>query len=336
MKLFETIKSRIRIKAAKLSKRIAEIASLSVRSERAMAALEHSHGEMFRSITETETVELSANCTASCVIFSKDRPLQCWALLESISLEFKTPPRIYLLFRGDIQDYEEIGALSAQAGLTCEMIQEVNFRDQLREILAKIQTSWTFFLVDDIVFTEPVDLTRLCCFDPYFFVPTLRMGLNLVRNYPSGGAPQRQPVFSDDHLDRELVRWSWAGADGDWGYPLSVDGNLFATAEIRAMAGASSYAAPNSFEFSLQAFSHIFNRREGVCFRKSRLVNIPNNLVQNEFHNRSAGGGATELLHAWRSGQKIDISPMSGLVNVSAHQNIGFRMIPRQPNQDRK
>ena len=76
---------------------------------------------------------------------------------------------------------------------------------------------------------------------------------------------------------------------------------------MRAMADELKFSGPNSFEKARQVFRPVFARRLGVCFRESRLVNLPINMVQTERENYHGDVQPDFLLEQWESGQKIAV-----------------------------
>jgi len=265
------------------------------------------------------------------IVFSKDRPLQLFALLESYAELVRDPPPLHLLFRASSAEYEEayeevVRLSPAPLG---RVICERAFRDDLLALLDGVSAPRSFFLVDDIVVVREVDLPPLLGLDPRRFVPSLRLGAHLRRCY-TYAREQPLPSFLDGVLaNPDLLAWRWADGALDWGYPLSLDGNLFSTAEIRLLAHRTSFSAPNSFEAGLQAHLRRFRRRLGVCHREARILNVPCNKVQRENENRAGHVDAAELLRVWRSGRRLDHRRLRGIVNESAHEEVELSFVPR-------
>jgi hypothetical protein len=134
-----------------------------------------------------------------------------------------------------------------------------------------------------------------------------------------------------DHLVNEddKIVWQWDKGELDWSYPLSVDGNFFARREMAAMAALLYFSAPNSFEDQLQIFKPLFNKRYGIGYKKSRIVNIPCNRVQTEINNLSGDTHPDELLAQWHQGYQIDYEKLFGMANESAHQEIALPLTLR-------
>jgi hypothetical protein len=286
---------------------------------------------------------------AECIVFSMDRALQLDALLGSYSRLAVNPAPIHILFRATgtehLAAYEEVLERHRQriASITRQH-DGGSFRSQLLELLATVSAERVFFLVDDIVFVEEFDLAHLLAWDSRFFVPSLRLGANLRRSY-TWQMEQQRPTFFQLSTSRkrqllpdvpiteinqdDLLNWVWEEASLDWAYPLSVDGNLFSTAEIQALAEHTRFTSPNTFENNLQRFHGFFKHRIGVCYRKSRLVNVPWNRVQNEFDNVHGEVHQDAMLRHWRAGLRIDTEALRGEGNVSAHQEFPLKLVRR-------
>ena len=205
-----------------------------------------------------------------------------------------------------------------------------SFRSDLIELLSSIRSEKIIFLVDDIIFVESLDLNDFSKFNTDIFVPSLRMGLHLKRCYT---LQQKQPLpewISGKIKNADKICWKWETGILDWGYPLSVDGHLFSTQEMITISKLISFNAPNTFEDGLQKFSKLFLPRLGVCYRKSRIINIPWNMVQKEHPNIHGNINQDFLLDQWQKGFQIDYKKLSGFVNESVHQEVPLAMIQRK------
>ncbi len=265
------------------------------------------------------------------IVFSKDRPLQLHALLASYAELVRDPPPLHVVYRPTSDAYRDAYAevLRASTAPLGKVVVEQSFRDDLLALLDGIEAPRTFFLVDDIVFVRETDLAPLLRLDPARFVPSLRLAPHLRRSY-TVDRDQPLPPFRDGVLaDPDLRCWRWKDGALDWGYPLSVDGNVFSTAEIRWMARHASFVAPNSFERALQAFQRAFRTRLGICHTASRIVNLPCTRVQEEIDNLHGEIDPAELLEVWRSGRRLDHRRLYGIENVSAHQEVELVFVPR-------
>jgi hypothetical protein len=71
----------------------------------------------------------------------------------------------------------------------------------------------------------------------------------------------------------------------------------------------------------------IARQTRGVCFPKSRTVNIPANRVQSDRLNRHGERHQDELAKLWLSGYRLDVAALDGYVNEAAHEEIDLPMV---------
>ena len=264
-----------------------------------------------------------------CIIFSKDRPMQLDALLRSMYKHVKNgPAKIYILYKSDkskmLSAYKECISFHNKDNIKF-CLQSNNFKNDLLGILSKIKSNKIFFLVDDIVFTEPVNLDIFNNIDLTKYVPSLRHGLNLKKCYTFN---ETQPLPPTYKFNDKLIYWYLNQGYYDWSYSLSVDGHIFLTQEILSITELINFKAPNTYEGNMQVFKNFYSQRKGICYNKSRIVNIACNKVQTEHNNLYGKLHQSELLNKWNDGYRIDIDKLSGLNNISVHiDDIDFRYI---------
>lgn len=284
-----------------------------------------------RSRVATELVAAMARgpdspARAEGVIFSMDRAMQLRALLASYARNVRSAPPLHLLYRatsaGHAGAYEDVldefGALLKS--VTRQPARET-FRDQLLGILRSMDAGRVFFLVDDIVFIEPFDFAEVLRVDARQAIVSLRLGANLRYSYVVR-KEQQLPPLNEWPESPNLLAWRWTAGQHDWAYPLSVDGNVFATEEMRVLAENAQFDSPNTFEGGLQEFADFYLPRLGVCYRKSRLVNIPWNKVQGDNANFHGEVHQDDLLREWQAGRRIDDEALQGYANASVHEEL--------------
>jgi hypothetical protein len=271
----------------------------------------------------------------ACVVFSKDRAPQLDLLLRSVACNAQGMGTLSILYRASnsrhARAYREV--LSRHAPVVTASVEQTDFRAQLVEILDSITHPRMFFLVDDVVFVRPVAFDALCAFPPAV-IPSLRLAPHLDYAYTMR-RPMPLPVFSGG-APAGMRLWRWRDGLLDWNYPLSLDGHIFATDEMRVLAGHCAFGSPNSLENALQQFRPVFLPRFGLCFEQSRIVNIPCNRVQNEIDNVHGTLHQDRILELWEQGREIDYEPLRETVNRSAHQELEFRFVDRNAKVDIK
>ena len=265
------------------------------------------------------------------VIFSMDRACQLHALLTSFFDNVEGVVPLTVLYRaGDerhARAYAEVQQVFADRPVS--WVREQGFRKSLSVVIREIRTRAVFFLVDDVIVIRPFSFGLFDDCDLRACVPSLRLGTHLDYCYTKQRAMQLPPLQVLQSGSAELVRWKWQDGELDWGYPLSVDGNVFLAAEISAVINAMEFSAPNSFERELQLLKEVFLQREGLCFAESRIVNIPANRVQDEIRNLHGVLDAGELLQKWEDNYRIDTASLYGQLNRSVHQELPLRFVKR-------
>ncbi len=267
------------------------------------------------------------------IIFSKDRPIQLSALLSSYFEKVKNPCALHVLYGVSSIEYEDAYARvrSIYSNRDVTFHNESDFREDLIALLESIKEEKVFFLVDDMVFIRSLDMDDFLSVDLMDYIPSLRLGMNLERCY-TADAKQKRPEmkrYGAKLVGESRFQWQWEDGIYDWGYPLSVDGNLFKAQEVLVMAKIAVYSAPNSFEKSLQWFMPAFIKRRGVCFERSIVVNIPFNKVQTENDNFSGNVSQEMFLEYWQKGYEIDVDKYYGVDNISAHQELPLYLVKR-------
>lgn len=274
------------------------------------------------------------NETIACIIFSKDRAMQLHAFLASFYEKITPPITTHVLYHTSGQDhqqsYDELQKLHRNFPVKFhKQTNNKSFRKNLISLLTEFHESKIIFFVDDIVVTEKIDLNDLLQFDPDKFVPSLRLGLNIKKNY-TANTQQPLPDFKNGlNTDSDKISWRWGEGNLDWGYPLSVDGHIFLRQEILTMLKLIRFSAPNTLEDALQSFKPLFTSRLGIAYKKSKIMNIPCNKVQEE--NRNSHGNIHQdlLLKKWQDGFAIDLENVYGYINSSPHEEIDIRFTKR-------
>ena len=270
-----------------------------------------------------------------CIIFSKDRALQLHALLSSYQEKVLSPAPVHVLYqastRAHQRAYDDVEALFSGVDATfVRQRADDSFRQDVLDILKKLRSEKVFFLVDDILFTEEVDLADFAKFNTDVFVPTLRMGGNLSVCFTLQKDQPQPPFLTHEAAGPDKIVWRWDQGVYDWNYPLSLDGHLFSLREISVMTDLIAFQAPNSYEGNLQKFRWLYLNRLGVAYRKSKVVNLACNKVQTENDNLCGNVHQDVLLEQWHKGFQMDYRKLFGLVNQSAHQDVAFNLVPRR------
>ena len=269
------------------------------------------------------------------IVFSMDRALQLDALLGSYRDNTINSPKLRVIYRATSERHQRSyeAMFELYSDVVSEWLRQDSrdlFRSMVIQTLRGCSSSRVFFLVDDDLFIEKTDINRIAEYATSFAVPSLRMGKNLNRSYTVQRNQPKPILLTCDDLGGSssvlLHSWCWGNGILDWGYPLSLDGNIFLRDEILSMALAVSFDSPNTFENALQIFTPTYRWRAGVCYKKSRLLNIPYNRVQSDYDNIHGDVHQDDMLEMWERGRRINRSLYYGVNNVSAHQEFPLHL----------
>lgn len=266
------------------------------------------------------------------IVFSKDRAMQLHGLLSSYFYFVSNPAPIRILYTysspAHQKSYEELIRLFADKNVF--FVKEIVFKEQLQTLLAEIKTYKMFFMTDDALFIDHVDLQDFTKFNTQNTVPSLSKGKDLTFCF-AFNKPQSLPVFLNDAFGVDKLIWKWNSAveSPDWAYPLSVDGSLFTTSEISKIIEKIDFKAPNSLESNLQEVLPLFVNRYGVSYQKVKYVNVPCNIVQKEWVNNATNTMDVEfLLEKWNEGKRIHFEEFEG-ADVKVVQMAVFNFVDR-------
>jgi len=274
------------------------------------------------------------NFSAACIIFSMDRAPQLHALLGSYFEKAKNSVPIHVLYRAsDAQHqkvYEEVFSLFENHPVfSIKQTSRGSFKPQLLLLLESIKSDKVFFLTDDDLFIDDVDLLDITKFETRTKIFSLRMGAHLTKSYPVQKEQKLPPFISGVFEDSDKLCWLWENGEYDWAYPLSVNGHFFSTQEFLALVKNTEFTSPNTLEANLQPYAKYFQHRFGICYKRSKILNIPINAVQNDNNNIHGTIHQNYLLEQWNRGMQMNYRTLYGLVNESAHQEVKITFIKR-------
>jgi len=166
-----------------------------------------------------------------------------------------------------------------------------------------------FHTDDDLFFRRPPSLS--------LGVPSLRLGENTYYCHPL----QREQTVPSGRP------WRWREADGDFGYPLSLNGTIYRSADFLPLLDFH-FTNPTGLEAGLAARADRFEPEWMTAPLHSCVVSIPHNRVTTSSHNPISGDPrfTVEQLNAdYLAGWRIDIdATMQGVQVIGAHQEIPY------------
>jgi len=257
------------------------------------------------------------------LVFSRNRPLQLHALISSMKKYASGEYTVSVLHRYDDNFVRSLKQIMIEFP-DVSFIEQTNFRENALQWIEKSEGHCSF-LVDDIIFKDYIDFNvvrgvmsnnPILCF-------SLRLGLHLTRCYT---LDEDQPV-PDGSVHSNMFVWSWKNSKFDWNYPLSVDGHIFRSAEMKSWMSMINYNNPNQLEDALQLISRSMKIYDHcACFVRSKIFNIPMNRVQDEYLNRHGDIDSNQMLKIWESGKRIDYVKFFNVSNDGAHSIVDMEL----------
>lgn len=279
---------------------------------------------------------LSTYCTdqkADLVIFSFNRPMQLYALLESVETYITGLGEVHVIYRATEEKYA-LGYDEVKKDFTQVIFAQQgsnpyqDFKPLTLQATFSSPHDYIIFAVDDIIVKDFINITPDIALlektNAYGFY--YRLGKNLSYCYVlyrDQAVPPLQKITDD------VYAWKLCEGQHDWGYPNTVDMTLYRKKDIKHFFETAEYAAPNPLEGRWAGYAHLVNNRLGLCYEQSKIINLPLNRVQNLHCNRHMGGDAEYLLEVFNEGKKININPLFRIANISAHQEYDLTFLPR-------
>lgn len=276
---------------------------------------------------------LQLNCLAKVdlIIFSFDRPLQLYALLESLE-NVTGLGDVHIIYRasdGLGKHYLEIQNSFTYPTYKKQSKPFKDFKNLLLGSLRQLCNEYIMFAVDDILFTGNVDLQQcerlLRKTNAYGFY--LRLGKNITHCYMRN---KPDPVPTMQNVEDDVFLWKFNKGLYEWNYPHTVDCTVYNKREILHFFNNMNYSAPNSLESSWSRKKPM--RSFGLCYDSSKIVNLPLNVVQQEWaQNSRHGDGYTIqfLSKLFQQGLKLDIQRLYDINNKTCHMEYQPSFIKR-------
>lgn len=283
---------------------------------------------------------------ADLVIFSYDRPMQLYALLESIQTHVTGIGAASVIYRVSDARYEAGYSIVRRDFPHVRFIAQgiepsKDFKKLTLAAAFDTPNPYLLFAVDDIIVTDRIDLAhaseQLEATGAYGFF--FRLGLHHNYCYMN---KEPMPVPDMREVAQGVYQWKFWQGTGEWGYPNSLDMVLYRKRdiahELQTMRWPESvekitFTSPNRMEAIWAAqWARSPDERTGLCYANASIINIPANLVQDlALHNRHGQlYSAEQLLELFLAGKKIDIAPLRHVRGPSVHMEIPYNFIERE------
>jgi len=273
----------------------------------------------------------------SVTIFSYNRACQLHACIESFmaSCVESDEVKVNIVYKYDTEEYKAGYVKLKEAYSTRSNIvwhEEKDFKAQTKQIISDVDSTFTMFLVDDIIFVDRFSIEdsqfSLLKKNSMLLAVSLRLHDGVSHCYATNKI-QQIPRFVKNNV------WLWKSSDGDWGYPMSVDGNVFKTDLIKNIVSNLEFNNPNTFEAALDLASKNNNVAEYMCcyVAKPKLINIPANRVQDLYKNRFAEGlSSAELNKLYLQGKTINIESYQNIKPNTVHVPVEIKFVGDDSN----
>lgn len=262
------------------------------------------------------------------IIFSRNRAMQLDLLLRSLKKSFKEIKTAKVSVVYDFSDIEYFDAYE----ILKEDHPEVHFVTDTdggtfkTTLLNLIDTKkqLTMFLCDDNIFVNQWSINDIPIQEVNFSNEIIACSLRLWDGIDTCYATRQlspRPKYINDYT------FYWNGANGDWGYPMSVDGNVYKTEFILGQIQFVNFSNPNTLEAGLASLSNTYAHKPMISFFKDKpkVINVPANVVQTIYANRHFNSMTTmDLNQYFLNDKRISLTPIYGKGFNTVHVELEF------------
>lgn len=222
------------------------------------------------------------------LIPSKDRASQLRFLLESVSINmpsfFNEVRIIYTASNEKFNEgYEKLKKEEILPNIVWQ--EEEDFISDFFGYLESCESEYLCGMVDDCVVYKRIpagsEVVEQVMQDGSVFCFSLRMGLNItVQNYLNPSMIVELRKYQENDIG---IRWDWKEWTDtlNFGYPISLDGHIYRTEEIRDLSTQRKYDCLRDWEGGVAKLCRKTMQRNNMSsFKQSILFSIPSNCVQ--------------------------------------------------------
>lgn len=266
------------------------------------------------------------------IVCSKDRPMQLYALLDSIKINSNNIfDKVKVLYTSSGEAYNEGYDIVRASFGACEFYKESRPFKVEYESLFELDTPAHCLFVDDMIFfrENPVSQKNILDYlskeDISMF--SLRLGLNTHRQTTLDKTVKYELI---DYVDNGVsISWNRTMMQPwyNYNYPLSVDGCIYRTHQFFSLISREQYKNLNELETRLYSEAYKMPKMIASC-KFSCCTGIPFNIVQNTTDNptnKINSFSAKELNDMFLAGQRMDWQGMDFSGVDSTHCDISPR-----------
>ena len=157
------------------------------------------------------------------IVFSMNRPLQLYAYLESLELNFpRERMQTYVIYKESLfnEQYEEVFKRFS----SIKVIYETNFHDDFHNLMKSLNTEYVLFGTDDVVYFNSVDLD--CVRQVFQDYPDDILGFSMRMNPDDLSDPYQMVGI----LNETFYKVNWKTAkDKTASYPFELNSTIYRT-----------------------------------------------------------------------------------------------------------
>ncbi len=262
------------------------------------------------------------------IIFSKNRPLQLTALLESLKaycLDLNEND-ITVLYKTDNYYTDNLYFNVQKEFENIFFLKETDFKQDLLSLLDT--KKYVLFLVDDCLISWKFYLSEIIA--SLEDLPTavgfsLRLGTNINYCYTMNCYQKLNECIS--YNNGKLI-FDWTKQEYDFGYPADISSSVYKTGIIKKIIENADIKNPNELESFLyiMCFS-LFSNCKNLLLSYSTSIAFctPMNRVQDQFKNKCSNDSkysVDNLLKLYEQGIRIDINKFKGIIPNSPHMEV--------------
>jgi glycosyltransferase family protein len=246
------------------------------------------------------------------LVFSKDRPMQLHAYLESLFLFSDIRAEDINILYKETPEIDYTRVLSEFPGVN--WVKEECFHDDLLRLIGS-SGDYIMFGCDDVVFTSPLNLS--------FAVDILKENEDIFGfSFRLGSNIQPSPKSALNLM--QYLKWNWQTAtELHYNYPWELDCTLYRKSDVENMLSLydGKIKSPNYFEseFATSPKKYIFRNYLACSRESSKAVVITVNAVQDTHNN------------GFDNRKLTDIFTLSNLYNVQKNK-LNVQAISKRPN----
>ncbi len=276
-----------------------------------------------RNDVATETVGL---------IFSKDRPMQLAAAIESFSLHCSDNEdiKLHVLYKASNDIYRAQYDTLKNEFADVTFIKETDFKAQTLAVISEYE--YVLFLVDDNLFVKDFSLAEIVGLlkqNHNALGFSLRLGKNTTYSY-ARDAQVTLPQFW--YVAKSVLKYDWTRGRIHFAYPLEVSSSIYRAADIAPLLKKLDFDNPNMLEGLMAANTQLYARSRAalLCYEQSAAFCNPLNIVQTVSLNRAGSlsrYSADSLAQMFEQGLRIDVQRYAGFVPNSPHQEVQLEFV---------